>query len=70
MVQFFKKIEVLGISCRISIAYSIANHLNVNFRVKIIWIWKESSRLIFLLSISRYYVVSVRRGFFFLLVLG
>ena len=45
LVQFFKKIEVLGILCRISIAYSIANHLNVNFRVLIIWIWEESSDL-------------------------
>ena len=38
---FWYKIE--GISCRISIAYSIANHLSVNFKVLIIWIWEESS---------------------------
>ena len=51
------------------VAYSIANHSSVNLGVLILWIWEESSD--FLLSISRkMYVVSVRRGFSFLLVLG
>ena len=43
LVQFFKKIEVQDILCCISKTYSIANHINVNFRVLIIWIWEESS---------------------------
>ena len=56
------KFGVLAILCRIFIAYSIANYLIVNLSILVIWI--------FLLSISRNYVVSVRRGLFFLLVLG
>ena len=35
-VQFFMKFGVLGILCSIFIAYSIANHLNVNFSMLII----------------------------------
>ena len=67
LVQFFKKIEVLGILCRISIAYSIAYHLNVTLEYLLSGFGKRA--LNFLLSISRRYVVSVRRGFFFLLIL-
>ena len=33
--------------CRIVIAYSIANHLNVNLSILIIWIWEESSDFFF-----------------------
>ena len=62
------KFGVLGILCHIFIAYTIANHLNVNFSVLINGFGKRAP--IFLLSVSRNYVVSVRRGFFFLLVLG
>ena len=36
------KFGVLGVLCRIFIAYSIANHLN-NFSILIIWILEESS---------------------------
>ena len=43
LVQFFMKFGVLGILCRIFIAYSIANHLNVNFSILFIWILEESS---------------------------
>ena len=35
-VQFFMKFGVLGILCCIFIAYSIANHFNVNFSILII----------------------------------
>ena len=35
LVQFLEKIEALGILCRISIAYYIANHLKVAFRVSV-----------------------------------
>ena len=37
------KFGVLGILCRIFIAFSIANHLNVNFSILINWILEESS---------------------------
>ena len=66
LVQFFKKIEVLDILCRISIADSIAYHLIKLYGIN----YLDVGTLLFLLSISRNYVVSVRRGFFFLLVLG
>ena len=33
LVQFFMEFGVLGILCRIFIAYSIAYHLNVNFSI-------------------------------------
>ena len=36
------KFGVIGISCRFFIAYFIANHLNVNFSILIIWIREES----------------------------
>ena len=35
LVQFLMKFGVLGILCRIFIAYSIANHLIVNFSILI-----------------------------------
>ena len=37
------KFGVQCILCRIFIAYSIANHLNVSFGILIIWIREESS---------------------------
>ena len=37
------KFGVLGIVCRIVIDHSIANHLNVNFSILLIWIREESS---------------------------
>ena len=43
LVQFFMKFGVLGFLCRIFIAFSIANHLNVNFSILINWIREESS---------------------------
>ena len=43
LVQLLMKIGALGILCRIFIAYSIANHLNVNLSILIIWIREESS---------------------------
>ena len=43
LVQCFMKFGVLCILCHIFIAYSIANYLNVNFSILIIWIWEESS---------------------------
>ena len=42
LVQFFMKFGVLIILCSIFIAYSISNHLNVNFSILIIWIREES----------------------------
>ena len=58
------KFGVLGILCRIFIAYSIANHFDVNFSISSIWIQEESSNFsVILISISRNYVVSDRRGF-------
>ena len=38
LVQFFMNfgVDLLGILCRIFIAYPIANHLNVNFSILII----------------------------------
>ena len=52
------KFGLLAILCLI--AYSIANHLNVNFSKLISGFWKRA--LIFLLSINRNYVVSVLSG--------
>ena len=68
LVHLFMKYEVLGILFCIFTAYSIVNHLNVNFSHLIIWIRKES----FDFSAIHYpnYVVSFRRGFDFLLMLG
>ena len=43
LVHFFMKFGLLSILCRIFIAYSIANHLNVYFSILIIWIREESS---------------------------
>ena len=43
LVQFFMKFGVLGILCRFFIAYSIANHLIVNFSILIIWIREDDS---------------------------
>ena len=62
LVKFLIKFGVLGILCRFFTAYSIANYL-------LIIIIREK-RADVLQPISRYHVVSVRRGFFFLLVLG
>ena len=59
LLQFFNKFGLLGILCSIFTAYSIANHLNVNFSIFMIWIREESSDL-----------AVFRRGFFFLLRLG
>ena len=66
----FMKFGVQDILWRIFIAYSSANHLNVNFIIILKLSGFGKKALIFLLSISRNYVVSVRRGFFLLLVLG
>ena len=43
LVQFFIKFGVVVILCRIFIGYSIANHLNINYSILIIWIRGESS---------------------------
>ena len=62
---------VLGILCRFFTAYFILNHLYVNFSILIIWIREEGSDFVLLhVLISRNHGVSVRRDFFFLLVLG
>ena len=60
---------VIGILCRFFTAYFIAYRLNVNFSI-LINIWNREESSVCLLRISRNHVVSVRRGFFFLLVLG
>ena len=65
LVQFFLKFRVLGILCRFFIDYFSANHLNVNISILIIWIREESSAFY-----ATDNMVSVQRGFFFLLVLG
>ena len=45
LVHFFIKFGVLGILCRIIIFFSIANNLNVNFSILIIWIREFCYRL-------------------------
>ena len=51
-------------------AYFILNDININFSILIIWIREKGSLFLLHVPISRSYVVSVRRSFFFLLLLG
>ena len=58
---------VVGVSCRIS--FSIVSYLYVCFS-GLMTSPGEEKELIFLLSFTCNYMVSVQRGFFFLLMLG